>query len=95
VVAAQSDPATQRVIQLTVSEADGATAKPKPSQQVIEHDEEPVLKPMKPANKWDDEDEEEDDEPKVVTKRASKQAEPSKPVGELADVLDAWADEDD
>jgi hypothetical protein len=59
VLAAQADPATQRLVQLTVAEADGATAKPaKPKQQVIEQEEEeeeeeeaPPAKPAKRAEK--------------------------------------------
>jgi hypothetical protein len=110
VLAAQADPATQRLIQLTVSEADGVTAKPKASAAVIEQEEEeeetPPMKQAKPAKKaekpatpaWlDDADDEEEEEkaPKVVAKRAPKKAEPVKATDDLAAVLDAWADEDD
>lgn len=81
VVAAQADPATQRVVQLTVSEADGAkapAAKAKPV--VIEQEVE--------------EDEEEEDEPKVAPSKRAKKEEP-KDSGSLAEVLGVWTDEDD
>ena len=109
VVAAQADPATQRMVQLTVGEADGATApaaKAKPimiEQQVEdeEEDEEPPMKPMKAAKSvasatpWlDDEDDEEEDEPTVAPSKRAKKEEP-KGADALAAVLDVWADEDD
>lgn len=109
VVAAQADPATQRMVQLTVSEADGVASKPKAQPVMIEQqvedeeeDEEPPMKPMKAAKKVEAtkpawlEDDEEDEEPQVApTKRASKKAEPAKITGGLADVLDAWADDEE
>jgi hypothetical protein len=106
VVAAQSDPATQRLVQLTVSEADGATSKPKAQPVMIEQqvedeeeDEEPPMKPMKaakPANKWEDDEEEEDDEPKVApSKRTANKVDVTKSADDLASALDTWADEDD
>jgi hypothetical protein len=108
VVAAQADPDTQRLVQLTVAEADGVTTKPGPSQKIIEQedDEEDEPAPVKPAKKaaapakpaWldDSEDEEEEEEPKV----AASSRKPKKPAtvaaaGDLASTLDAWADEDD
>jgi hypothetical protein len=107
VVAAQADPATQRLVQLTVSEADGATAKPKASTAVIEQEEEeeetPPMKQAKPAKKaentsampWLDEDDEEEEPEVVAPKRASKKAEPVKATGSLATVLNAWADDEE
>lgn len=99
VVAAQADPATQRLIQLTVAEADGATAaKPKPSQQVIEQEEdEPApTKTAKTTKPWlDDEDEEGEDEPKVAPSKRAKKAEPSGLSNDLATTLGAWADDDE
>jgi hypothetical protein len=106
VVAAQSDPATQRLVQLTVSEADGATSKPKAQPVMIEQqvedeeeDEEPPMKVAKPAKKaaWlEDEDEEEDDEPKVApSKRTANKVDVTKSADDLASALDTWADEDD
>ena len=106
VVAAQSDPATQRLVQLTVSEADGATSKPKAQPVMIEQqvedeeeDEEPPMKVAKPAKKaaWlEDEDEEEDDEPKVApSKRTANKVDVAKSADDLASALDTWADEDD
>lgn len=103
VVAAQSDPATQRLVQLTVSEADGVTAKPKPKQQVIEQvveeeEEAPpmkVAKPAKTAKPWlDDEGDEEEDEPKVAPSKRAKKEEPSGLSNDLAATLGAWADDD-
>ena len=108
VLAAQADPATQRLVQLTVAEADGATTKPK--QQVIEQEEEeeeeaPPAKPAKRAEKiekaatpaWldDSDDDEEEEAPKVVAKRTPKKAETVKATSDLAAVINAWTDEDD
>ena len=108
VVAAQADPNTQRVIQLTVAEADGATAsKPKASAAVVEQEEEEeeaapakVAKPAKstkPVNKWDAEDEDdEEDEPVVVAKKApANKPAASKSTEDLASIMDAWADDED
>jgi hypothetical protein len=109
VLAAQADPATQRLVQLTVSETDGATAKPKAQQAVIEQqiveeeDEEPPMKPMKPAKKvgsakpaWLEDDGEEEEEPVVAPqKRASKKAESVPASGDLVSVLNEWADDED
>jgi hypothetical protein len=108
VLAAQADPATQRLVQLTVSEADGATEKPKVSTALIEQqvedeeDEEPPMKQAKPAKKvadtppWLDDEDEGAEEPEVATpKRAPKKAEPVKATGNLAAVLDAWADDEE
>jgi hypothetical protein len=105
VLAAQADPATQRLVQLTVSEADGATAKPKAQPVMIEQqvedeeeDDEPPMKPVKaakPANKWEDDEDEEDDEPKVAPSKRTKKEEPSSLTGDLAATLGAWADDDE
>jgi hypothetical protein len=109
VVAAQADPATQRLVQLTVSEADGVSAKPKAQsvliEQQVEGDEEPPMKVAKkvtekaattPAWLDDGDDEGEEEEPQVApTKRASKKATPVTAAGDLADVLDAWADDEE
>ena len=82
VTAAQADAATQRLVQLTVAEADGATAaKTKASAAVVEQEEEEEEEEAAPAKvtkrtekvakaaklAWlDDGEEEEDDEPVVV-----------------------------
>lgn len=105
VLAAQADPATQRVIQLTVAEADGAAAKPKAAQQVITQEEEeeeedepaptPAKKPAAAKPAWLDDEDDGDDEPEVVRKRPAKKAETPKAAGDIASVLDTWADEDD
>ena len=105
VVAAQSDPATQRLVQLTVSEADGATSKPKAQPVMIEQqvedeeeDEEPPMKVAKPAKKaaWLEDEDEEEDEPKVApSKRTANKVDVTKSADDLASALDTWADEDD
>jgi hypothetical protein len=89
--AAQEDPATQRLVQLTVGEADGASAKPAPAKPVE------AAKPAKAPIVWDDEEEEDGDgEPTVAPpKRAAKKAETPKPAGDLMAALDVWADEED
>ena len=98
VVAAQADPATQRLVQLTVAEADGAKAKTAPA--VEEEEEAPVAKPAakapaKKANVWaDDEEEEAEAEPKAV-KRNAKKEEPVKVKGDLAALVDDWATDDE
>jgi hypothetical protein len=110
VVAAQADPATQRVIQLTVAEADGATAaKSKASTAVIEQDgdeeeeeETPPMKQAKPAKKaaaakptWlDDGEDEEEDEPVVAKKASTKKAAAPEPAGDIASIINAWADDE-
>ena len=107
VVAAQADPATQRLVQLTVAEADGVTAKPKAAAKAeVEEEEEEeeeapapkaASKPAPKANVWaDDEEEEEEPAPKAVKRTTKKQAETVKPKEDLAALVDAWAsDEDD
>jgi hypothetical protein len=101
VVAAQTDSATQRLVQLTVAEADGVTAKPK-AQQVIEQrvEEEEPAKPAKKAvsakASWLDDGEDEEDEPKMVaSNRKAKKAVTVSATNDLAGTLDAWAGEDD
>lgn len=92
VVAAQADPGTQRLIQLTVAEADGATAKPKAEAK----EEAPAAKAEKPAakaNVWA-EDEEEEEEAAPV-KRAAKKEEPAKPKGDISELVNAWASDDE
>ena len=90
VQAAQDNPATQRLIQITAGEADGAKAAPK------EEAPKAIAKP-KPSF-LDDEDEAEDaeveeiEEPKA--KRATKKETPA-PSKDLSSVIDAWGDEDD
>jgi len=99
VVAAQADPATQRLVQLTVAEADGAKAKTTPAVEE-EEEEAPAKKPAakapaKKANVWaDDEEEEAEAEPKAV-KRNVKKEEPVKVKGDLAALVDDWATDDE
>jgi hypothetical protein len=107
VMAAQADPNTQRLVQLTVAEADGATEKPKAAKAdevfskpkakaavVIEYEDEEPAKPAKPAkgNVWAEGDDE--DEEAAPVKRAVKKP-ATKPVGDLGSLVDAWTDEDD
>jgi hypothetical protein len=106
VVAAQADPATQRVVQLTVSEADGATTAKKASAAVIEQDDEeeeeeaPPMKKAKPAKKAEPakpewlEDDEEEDEPVVAKKASTKKAAAPEPAGDIASIINAWADDE-
>jgi hypothetical protein len=105
VVTAQADPATQRVVQLTVSEADGAAPKPKTTvieQQVDEEEEEeaPPMKKAKPAKKAEPakpewlEDDEEEDEPVVAKKASTKKAAAPEPAGDIASIINAWADDE-
>jgi hypothetical protein len=103
VIAAQANPITQRLIQLTVPEADGAVAN-KPSSVVIDQEgpeESPTPKkakatPKKPTWLDDEEDEDEEvDEPIVVKKAPAKGATVRTPKNDLAATLAAWADEDE
>lgn len=89
--AAQADPETARFISLTVTQTEGAAAKPA--------EEAPAPKPAiaaapksKPANPFAD-DEDEAPEPQPV-KRASKKEATPEAKQPLADVLSAWGDED-
>jgi len=95
--AAQDNPETQRYIQLTVAEVDGATHTANPvatTPKVIEA-------PAKPAgNPFADDDEDEDDAPAEPVKRASKKSNTAvAPSTEakpgLQSVLNNWLDEDD
>jgi hypothetical protein len=98
---AQTNPATQRLIQLTVAEADGAKpatkAKAKPVVEDDEDDEEEEapapIKKAKPPVVQDDEDE--DDIPAPKAKPKAKKEEPAKITQDLAAILDAWADDED
>lgn len=107
VLQAQADPETQRLIQLTVAEADGVTKKPasKPVQEVVEEDEEeeqpdttpaPKVAPQAKSNVWGS-DEDEDEEQAEPVKRASrKPAATSAPAAkDISSIVSAWADEDD
>lgn len=99
VVAAQADPETQRLVQLTVAEV---FSKPKATAIVVVEDDEgdegiePVksAKPVKPAkgNVWDEGDDE--DEEAAPVKRAVKKP-ATKPTGDLGSLVDAWTDEED
>lgn len=81
VVAAQENPTTQRLIQITAGEADGAKAKA-------------IAKPVTNTAAVD-EDEDEVEEP-VVAKPKAKKEEPAKAnVKDLASVVSAWADDDE
>ena len=108
VLAAQADPATQRLIQLTVSEADGATApaakkaQPVMIEQEVEEEEE-ELPPMKPAKKaapiettapWLDDSDDEEEEPVVAAPKRVVKKELPKVNSDLAAVIDAWGDDD-
>lgn len=95
--AAQNDPATQRLIELTVAAVDGAQAKPVPATT-------PAPVPQ-PASVFDDDDEPPVPEPEPVpaapVKRGRKPAatlveEPApEPAKTMADILSAWGDDED
>ena len=95
VEAAQANPLTRKLIQLSAAEAD----KPKALPQTEEPEEEPVpaIKPAttaKRANKWDDD--EEDEAPAAEpAKRATKKEEPVKLSADLGSLVSAWADDED
>ena len=104
VVAAQADPSTQRLIQLTVAEADGATAAG--SAVIEQEDEAEDPAPAKSAGTakkgqklpWleDDEGEDEDAEPVVVKKaKPAKKTVAAAPSEDIAAVMDAWMDDDE
>jgi hypothetical protein len=97
VQSAQDNPATQRLIQITAGEADGA----KPA---VKAEEEAPKSAIKPASKVkvkklsfldDDEDEEEAEVEAPKAKRTAKKEEPVKASGDLASIVDAWADDED
>ncbi len=88
--AAQDDPDTQRYIQLTVAETDGAT-RAAPAPAAI------AAKPAAaaPANPFGDDDEEEPAAEPAPVKRAAKKETAAAPKPELASVLNEWLDDDE
>lgn len=79
---ARNDPATRQMIMLTVAAQDGVKAEPKAE--------------AKPKITYSDEPDDEDEEVEAPKKRASKKDEPVVEGNkDLADVLNAWGDEDD
>ena len=95
VVAAQNDPDTKKYVQLTVSQADGVTAKPTAKAApapVAEPEEEEAPAPKVVRS-------EEPDEEEVVqepVKRAAKKEETAvAPKQDLASIIDAWGDDDE
>lgn len=96
VVAAQADPETQRLVQLTVAEADGATKKAAPAPKAAqpeEDDEEEAPKPAKRQRRVEPEDEEE--APVEPVKRSSKPSAEKPKVNDLSSLVDSWLDEDE
>lgn len=93
VEAAQANPQTRRLIQITAGETE-QKALPKAEEP---KEEAPAIKPAataKPANKWDDEDE--DEAPAAEpAKRAAKKEEPVKLSSDLGSLVDSWADDED
>lgn len=78
---ARNDPATRQMIMLTVAAQDGVKAEPKAE--------------AKPKITYSDEPDDEDEEVEAPKKRASKKDEPVVEGNkDLADVLNAWGDED-
>lgn len=94
VVAAQTDPATQRLVQLTVAEADGATANP-PAQKK----QDVFKKAAAPAPVEDDIEDAEvtevDEAPKEPVKRAAKEKAPVTAKADIASTIDSWLDDAD
>jgi hypothetical protein len=91
VQAAQNNPATQKLIQLTVGEADGAKPKAKAAEVPVK-EERPAASKL---SKWAEEaDEEDDDEPKAV-KRAAKKEAPVKATNDISKLVADWADDDE
>jgi hypothetical protein len=105
VVAAQADPATQRIIQLTVAEADGATQKTTQRAAEPEAEDEgeevPAPKPAakkpapKKANVWQDDEEEEEEAAPQPVKRAAKKEPTAKPKDDLIAMVNDWATDDE
>ena len=96
VEAAQASPLTRRLIQLSAGEADTAKALSK-AEEPEEKEEAPAIKPAsaKKANQWDD-DGDEDEAPAEPAKRAKKEeAAPTPPAGDIASLVDSWADDED
>ena len=96
VEAAQASPLTRRLIQLSAGEADTAKALPKVEEPEVK-EEAPAIKPAtaKKANQWDD-DGDEDEAPAEPAKRAKKEeAAPTPPAGDIASLVDSWADDED
>lgn len=94
---AQTNPATQRLIQLTVAEADGAkpAAKAQPVEEDEDEEEAPApVKKAKPVVVEDDEDEEEE-APAPKVKAKAKKEEPVKSTADLSSIVNAWADDDE
>lgn len=103
VTSAQEDPATQRLIQITAGEADGAkpAAKAATKQKAVEEEEEEEAPAPKAAasklSKWaeDADAEDEEEEAPKVTKRAAKKEAAPKASNDLASIVDAWADDEE
>lgn len=97
VQAAQDNPATQRLIQITAAEADGV----KPAAKAEEEAPKAAIKPasevvVKKLSFMDDDDEEEEVEVEAPkAKRTAKKEEPVKASGDLASIVNAWADDED
>lgn len=98
VIAAQQDPEAQRIVQMTVAEADGA-AKPKAKESVFA--EEPKAK-AKPVVVEEDEDDAEDADFEEVApvaeepvKRQTKKAATPAVASDVMSVINAWADDED
>lgn len=97
VQAAQDNPATQRLIQITAGEADGA----KPAAKAEEETKKPAIKPAsevavkKLSFMDDDADEEEEEVEAPKAKRTAKKEAPAKASGDLSSIVNAWADDED
>lgn len=101
VSAAQADPATQRLIQISAGEAEGGKAKKVAAKEPEEEQEpEPAIKPAttKKRNVWADDgadDAEEAPAPKVAAKRPKKEPAILTDTDDITAMVNAWADDDE
>lgn len=101
VKAAQEDPATSRVVQLTTAAADKVKALPASEEPTIfeEAKAAPASEPAATTNVWDDdsgvEDAEYEEVQEAPKKRPAKKKETVTDKGDLSDILDAWVDDED
>lgn len=95
VEAAQANPLTRKLIQMTAGEVE---KKALPKAEEPKEEPAPAIKSStsaKPANKWDD-DEDEDDAPAAEpAKRASKKEEAPKLNTDIGSLVNSWADDED
>ena len=94
---AQANPLTRKLIQMSAGEVEKKAAPQAEEPEVEEEKPAPAIKPAtaKKANQWDD-DGDEDEAPAEPAKRAKKEeAAPTPPAGDIASLVDSWADDED